>query len=93
MSALGHKRTFGSAYSMSALPPIADIETQSRDVRFVPKADISFAHSIPHYDVRPPHRLAQATPSVSSLRRERSSRATVTLTAIAIDPTRINFNF
>src|SRR5215469_487226 len=26
---------------MSALPPIADIGTQSRDVRFVPKADIS----------------------------------------------------
>jgi hypothetical protein len=25
---------------MSALPPIADIGTQSRDVRFVPKADI-----------------------------------------------------
>jgi hypothetical protein len=26
--------------SMSALPPKADIGTQSRDVRFVPKADI-----------------------------------------------------
>src|SRR5215469_16686016 len=26
---------------MSALPPKADIETQSRDVRFVPKADIA----------------------------------------------------
>src|SRR5215467_5601595 len=26
--------------AMSALPPIADIGTQSRDVRFVPKADI-----------------------------------------------------
>jgi hypothetical protein len=25
---------------MSALPPKADIRTQSRDVRFVPKADI-----------------------------------------------------
>ena len=25
--------------SMSALPPIADIGTQARDVRFVPKAD------------------------------------------------------
>ena len=25
---------------MSALPPKADIETRSRDVRFVPKADI-----------------------------------------------------
>jgi len=28
---------------MSALPPKADIETQSRDVRFVPKADIGAA--------------------------------------------------
>jgi hypothetical protein len=26
---------------MSALPPKADIETQSRDVRFVPKADMT----------------------------------------------------
>jgi len=26
---------------MSALPPKADIGTQSRDVRFVPKADIT----------------------------------------------------
>ena len=26
--------------SMSVLPPKGDIETQSRDVRFVPKADI-----------------------------------------------------
>jgi hypothetical protein len=29
-----------SAQAMSALPPKADIGTQSRDVRFVPKADI-----------------------------------------------------
>ena len=28
---------------MSALPPIADIGTQSRNVRFVPKADICSA--------------------------------------------------
>jgi hypothetical protein len=28
---------------MTALPPKADIETQSRDVRFVPKADISLS--------------------------------------------------
>jgi len=32
---------------MSALPPKADIGTQSRDVRFVPKADIgAFEHVI-----------------------------------------------
>jgi hypothetical protein len=31
---------------MSALPPKADIGTQPRDVRFVPKADISRLHSI-----------------------------------------------
>src|SRR6516165_3786551 len=39
MSALGHKRTLEQLRAMSALPPKADIETQSRDVRFVPKAD------------------------------------------------------
>jgi len=40
MSALGQKQTLGHARAMSALPPKADIETQSGDVRFVPKADI-----------------------------------------------------
>jgi N-acetyltransferase len=40
MSALGHKRTLVPAHAMSALPPKADIGTQSRNVRFVPKADI-----------------------------------------------------
>jgi hypothetical protein len=39
MSALGQKETLGSVYMMSALPPKADIGTQSRNVRFVPKAD------------------------------------------------------
>jgi hypothetical protein len=40
MSALGHKRTLTRLLGMSALPPKADIKTPSRDVRFVPKADI-----------------------------------------------------
>jgi hypothetical protein len=40
MSALGQKRTLGHVRAMSALPPKADIGTQPRDVRFVPKADI-----------------------------------------------------
>ena len=40
MSALGQKRTSRSVRAMFALAPKADIETQSRDVRFVPKADI-----------------------------------------------------
>ena len=40
MSALGQKRTLTSAWAMSALPPKADIGTQPRNVRFVPKADI-----------------------------------------------------
>jgi len=43
MSALGQKQTSEHAWIMSALPPKADIETQSRDVRFVPKADIQAA--------------------------------------------------
>ena len=41
MSALGQKQTLERARSMSALPPKADIGTQPRDVRFVPKADIA----------------------------------------------------
>jgi len=37
---LDHKRTLKHVRLMSALPPKADIGTQSRNVRFVPKADI-----------------------------------------------------
>ena len=40
MSALGHKRTFAVQNGMSALPPIADMCSAKRHVRFVPKADI-----------------------------------------------------
>ena len=40
MSALGQKQTLKGLHPMSALPPKADIGTQSRNVRFVPKADI-----------------------------------------------------
>src|SRR6516225_10397029 len=39
MSALGQKQTSAHVRVMSALPPKADIGTQSRNVRFVPKAD------------------------------------------------------
>src|SRR5215467_1162512 len=39
LSALGQKRTSKHVRVMSALPPKADIGTQSRDVRFVPNAD------------------------------------------------------
>src|SRR6516225_45270 len=41
MSALGQKQTFNDSCPMSALPPKADIGTRSRNVRYVPKADIS----------------------------------------------------
>ena len=37
MSALGHKRTFGTVQLMSALSPKADINSVFCDVRFVPK--------------------------------------------------------
>ena len=40
MSALGQKQTSRGLQSMSALPPKADIGTQSRNVRFVPLAAI-----------------------------------------------------
>ena len=39
MSALGQKQTSRLVRAMSALPPKADIEPRSRDVRFVPKAE------------------------------------------------------
>jgi hypothetical protein len=41
MSALGQKQTSEGISAMSALPPRADIETQSRDVRFVPIRDVA----------------------------------------------------
>jgi len=43
MSALGQKQTWRHILLMSALPPKADIGTQPRHVRFVPKADISIS--------------------------------------------------
>src|SRR5262249_39469428 len=46
MSALGQKRTLQCLRAMSASPPKADIGTQRRDVRFVPKADIDQDYSI-----------------------------------------------
>ena len=41
MSALGHKRTYAVQKGMSALPPKADMCSATRDVRFVPIADIA----------------------------------------------------
>src|SRR5690348_8651797 len=41
MSALSQKQTLRGLNGMSALPPKADIGTPSRNVRFVPEADIS----------------------------------------------------
>ena len=40
MSALGQKQTFAAQEDMSALPPKADMCGATRDVRFVPIADI-----------------------------------------------------
>ena len=40
MSALGQKQTYAVQKAMSALPPKADMCAASRDVRFVPIADI-----------------------------------------------------
>jgi hypothetical protein len=44
MSALGQKRTLPNVSAMSALPPKADIGTEPRNVRFVPKADSCTQH-------------------------------------------------
>jgi len=43
MSALGQKRTLGRLYTMSALPPEADMVQRGRDVRKVPEAGIERA--------------------------------------------------
>ena len=48
MSALGQKQTSRHLQPMPALPPKADIGTQSRNVCFVPKADIALA-SFDHF--------------------------------------------
>ena len=47
MSALGQKQTSAHVRVMSALPPKADIGTQLRDVRYVPKADVRRRNKTP----------------------------------------------
>jgi hypothetical protein len=46
---------------MSALPPKADMDQHGRDVRFVPKADISFCNS---GDLQDPNDRREARPGV-----------------------------
>ena len=58
MSAMGQKQTLGKVRLMSALPSKADIEAQSRDVCFVPKADICSAAKLE--PIRTPRRRWQA---------------------------------
>ena len=50
MSALGQKRTCAVQNVMSALPPKADVCSATRDVRFVPIADMP--HSTLHGKLR-----------------------------------------
>jgi hypothetical protein len=54
MSASGQKQTSQHVRTMPALPPKADIETQSRNVRFVPKADILRCSKEPCYSIASP---------------------------------------
>jgi hypothetical protein len=44
MSALGQKQTLWDISATPALPPKADIDQDSSNVRFVPKADIRPTH-------------------------------------------------
>jgi hypothetical protein len=48
MSALGQKQTFAVQYVMSALHPKADMCGATRDVRFVPIADIVRIRTTPN---------------------------------------------
>jgi hypothetical protein len=52
MSAVGQKQTSRPAWTMSALPPKADIEPHDGHVRFVPKADKRAAAKVPLFDHR-----------------------------------------
>ena len=47
MSALGQKRTFAVQKAMSALPLKADMCIATRDVRFVPIADVGPTNRLP----------------------------------------------
>jgi hypothetical protein len=58
MSALGQKQTSGQECSMSALPPIADIDRLLRNVRFVPQADT--ASEQPVHSIHPSDRRGRA---------------------------------
>ena len=62
MSALGQKRTFTNLRLMPALPPKADIGTQSWNVRFVPKADIRLDTAGRTWMVRPQSLRSQLAP-------------------------------
>jgi hypothetical protein len=69
MSALGQKRTLRLVRLMSALPPKADIGTQPRNVRFVPKADILHCGKERRYSITSSARsspvLAQCCPDIA----------------------------
>src|SRR5215472_13315419 len=67
MSALGQKQTLRKVRLMSALPPKTDIETQSWNVCFVPKADKvhrskSVTYSITSSAVASNHKIAVHRP-------------------------------
>src|SRR6516165_2409197 len=66
MSALGQKQTFNDGCPMSALPPKADIETQPRNVRFVPKADIVRCGKIRRYSITSSARASRVDGMVNS---------------------------
>ena len=60
MSALGQKQTFAAQQPMSALHPIADMCAATRDVRFVPIADIClFDHLVGEQQEQLAHREAE----------------------------------
>ena len=56
MSALGQKQTLAVVRLRSALPPIADMDQQGCEVRFVPKADILSNDTV----IRSPRRRQRA---------------------------------
>jgi hypothetical protein len=90
MSGMGRKRTLKYVRPMSALPPKADIQCDTRNIRFVPQADIRQIYSITS-SARRRNDSGMAKPSVIATttgRRRRVSIARMMLFSDGLSPLR-----
>ena len=63
MSALGQKQTYAAHKWMSALPPKADMCSATRDVRFVPIANMAYVSAMSAL----PRRFIDRSPGIGML--------------------------